>query len=276
MLRTRLIAVCAAGLSLVLLAAGCAVVADGAVDILMQIGEAVVVDEGAQYVEKILHLDDANGAPTLMVTYTNAAGDGVGEAYAIEKANEINISQVSGDIHLVGDGHRLAVTVSAGTTATIRIGSGGGNVASDPKNVAIAIDGILSWSGQSRSALGSALNDVGDCRNLSSAAVALQSVADARAHQLDALHDLDVAALNDGESLRDTLVTALNYSLEADQAYVRWGEHVRANGCGTDDADHDQGDAYSVNATNTKKQFVVSWNPVARMYGLRPRSEPQV
>lgn len=266
-------------MTLVIVVSGCAAVAKSLGTIVLRIGTDIIVQAGADYIRQILSPDQANGHPTLIVSYTNTAGDGIGTDYAIDGATAITIQNVEGDIHLVGDGNGLAVTVTAGTTATIEIHSAGaghtGPVAANAKDQAVTIDGIIRWSGQSRRALFDALADLEACRNAAGATTALRGVADGRAHQIAALDKLDVSALPDGGSLRGTLVTALGYSLEADQAFIRWGEHVQQSAC-RHDGNYDQAASSSRNATATKQQFVGAWNPVARTYGLPEYQETDI
>jgi hypothetical protein len=63
--------------------------------------------------------------------------------------------------------------------------------------------------------------------------------------------------------------------LEADQAFIRWGEHVQRSGC-QQDGNYDQAMSSSQNATITKKQFVSTWNLVACSYGLPEYQETDI
>jgi hypothetical protein len=271
-------------LAAVVLLSGCGVAAKEVGEIVLKIGTDIVVQAGADYIGKILSPDDAKGHPTLVVSHTDAAGDGVGADYALANASRITtqnvtIKDISGDIHIVGDGNGIAVTVASGATATIAIAAaasagGVGNAADGADDQAATINGILGWSGRSRRALFGALDDLNECRNVTGATEALQTVANDRSHQIDALDDVDVSALPNGSSLRNTLLKALNYSLKADRAFVRWGD-AQQNGC-HDNADHDDAMAYSRDATATKQQFLRKWNPVAATYGLPELDEPDI
>lgn len=251
---------------------------------MLKIGTDIVVQAGADYIGKILSPDDAKGRPTLVVSHTDAAGDGVGADYALANADQVTtqnvtIRNITGDIHIVGDGNGIAVTVASGATATIAINSSStagavGNAADGPDDQAATINGILGWSGRSRRALFGALDDLGACRNAVGATAVLQNVAGDRSHQIDALDNIDISALTGGPSLRSTLLRALNYSVKADQAFVRWG-HAQQSGCGEDD-NYDEAMRLSRSATATKQQFVRKWNPVARTYGLPELEEPDI
>lgn len=281
--RPRSVALLAAVAALMVLIPGCAAAAKAAGAVVLSIGTDVVVQAGADYVRQVLSSDDAKGDPTVVVSYTNAAGDGVGTNYAVDRADKITtqsvtIKDATGDVHIVVAGNGLAVTVASGATASIEIqltGNGrGGQAASTAKDQAATIDGIIRWSGRSREALFAALADLGACRNIVGATAALQKVADDRAHQIDALGKVDVSALPDGGSLRGTLLRALNFSREADLAFVRWG-NAQQSGCRKDD-NHSKAMSYSRSATAAKSQFLVAWKSVARTYGLPEYQETDI
>jgi hypothetical protein len=264
---------------LLVVASGCAFVGKTVLSIVMRIGTEIIVDAGADYVRSILSPKAADGDPTLTVTYTDAAGDGVGANFAIEGVNQITLRDFEGDIHVVRESNGLAITVAAGTTATLEIGSatggGGGHIEANPKAQAVTIAGIISWSSRSRATLRDALNDLDACRSTASATDALNEVAGGRAAQVDSLESIEVAALPDGEAIRSTLVRALRDSLAADRAFIRWGERVGTAGCGHDD-NYDEGMSQSHSATAAKKVFVNMWNPIAGSYGLPAYEEGQV
>ena len=281
--RSGPVTLCAALTALAILLSGCAVGGRKLLDIVLKIGTDIVVEAGADYLQQIFSSDDAKGHPTVIVSYTNAAGDGIGSNFAVAGAEKITTQSVTiknavGDIHIVADGNGIAVTVAGGATATIEIhsagGRGGGQAASGPDDQAATIDGILGWSRRSRLALFGALNDLGACRDATGATAKLRKVANDRARQIDALDDVDVSGLPGGGSLRSTLLRALSYSLKADQAFVRWGDN-QGSGC-REDGDYAEGLSFSRNATAAKKQFVSMWNPVARTYGLPEYREPDI
>lgn len=266
--RPRPVALCATLTALVSLLPGCGPAAKA---VILEIGTQIAITAGTEYIQKIFSSDEAGSNPTVVISYTNAAGDGVGAIYAVDIAGAVGVNIVKGSVHLVSDGNGLAITVGAGTTATIEIqaaGNGnGGQVAADGEDQAVTINGIVSWSGRSRRTLFGALEDLNACRNVAAATADLREVADGRARQIDALDGLDVSALPNGTWIRDTLIQALRYSLDADNAFVRWGEQAQQSGCRKDD-NHNQAVRHSRNATATKKRFVGSWNPIARRYGL--------
>ncbi len=279
----RPVAFLAASMAVVALVPGCGLVARTAGKIVLDIGTEIVVQAGADYLKKVFSSDNANGDPTLIVSYTNAAGEGLGTNYAVNRADKLTTQSVTiknahGAIHVVGSGNGLTVTVDSGATATIEInltGDGhGGQAASTANDQAATVNGIIRWSGRSRNALFAALDDLGACRNITGATTALQTVADDRAHQIDALGKVDISALPDSGSLRDTLVQALTFSRQADQAFVRWGD-AQQSGC-QQDGNYRDGMSYSRSATATKRQFVAAWKPVASTYGLPEYQETEI
>lgn len=277
--RPQSVAQIATLMALASIVSGCTFFAKNLGTIALDIGTEIAVSAGAEYIQKIFSSDEAGGRPTLVISYTDAAGDGVGAAYAIDGADAITIEVVRGSVHLVNDGNGLAITVDAGTTATIEIRSAGdgsaGQVAADPEDQAVMVNGIISWSGRSRRTLFGALADLNACRDIAAATAALRQVANGRASQIDALDELDVSALPEGASIRNTLLQALRYSLDADLAFIRWGENAQRPRCRKDD-NHDQAMAFSRDATATKKKFVRKWNPVARDFGLPEYKDTEV
>ena len=262
----------------VMLVAGCPAAA-AAGRIVLKIGTEVLVQAGADYLEKLISPDDPKGNPTIVVSYRNSIGDGVASNYAVTSAKKISTTDVTiqnfkGDVHIVADGNGIAVTVGNGSSATIAIDSGGdsGRAGSSAGDQAATVNGILAWSGRSRQALFGALDDLGACRNADGATAALRNVASDRENQIAALAEVDVSALPGGGSLRTTLVHALTYSLQADRAFVRWGQRP---GCGKD-SNWREGMRYSRSASSTKSQFVGRWNPIAGTYGLPQLREPDI
>lgn len=248
----------------------------------MEIGTGIAVTAGVEYVKELFSSDGAAGDPTLVISYTDAEGDGRGAIYAVD-VDAISIKVVRGSVHVVRDGNGLAISVDAGTTATIEIhsagggggGGGGGEVVADAEDQAAMVDGIVSWSGRSRRTLFDALDDLNACRDIAGATAALRRVADGRASQIDALDELDVSAISNGVSIRNTLLQALRYSLDADLAFIRWSEQVQRPECHKD-GNHDQAMRLSRRATATKKKFVRAWNPIAREFGLPEYKDTEV
>lgn len=264
----------------------CGIVAREAPKIVMEIVKQVIIQKGTDYVTKIFSPDDAGGKPTVTVSYTNTTGYAVGASYAVTGASRVTSENVSiknatGTIRIANDDNGISVTVADGSSGTvdIQLGNESGGSRDVPAAVgadaqAATVDGILSWSGRTRSTLYAALDDLEACHGPAGATARLRTVAEGRSQQIAALRHLLVTALPNGESLRDTLVQALGYSFQADQAFIRWGV-AEESGCGHD-ANYRQGMTYSRSATAAKKRFVAGWNTVAGDYGLAAYQEPDI
>ncbi len=276
-LQPRLVTAMAMIMTLVGTTSGCGPAAKAIGTIALDIGTEVVVSLGAEYIRKIFSKDEAEGQPTVVVSHGDAAGNIVGELYAVLGDNRITVDVVKGSARIVFDGNGVALAVAPGAVASIEINADGGGqtVASSAEDQAVLLDNIIKWSGRSRNLLFDALADLESCRNPAGATDDLREVANGRARQIEALEELDVSALSKGASLRETLVEALRHSLRADNAFVRWGEYVQLSGCRKGDHYHD-GMSYSRKATATKKRFVKMWRPVALKYGLTIYPEHQV
>lgn len=138
---------------------------------------------------------------------------------------------------------------------------------------ATALDAVITTSKATRGKLGDALNDVDQCQNLAGAATQLVQVAAERYAEINQLKALAVDALPGGASMRDVLVEALTYSMQADQGYADWARAL-SGGC-VAPAGHDRNwqtaDVASQKATDAKFQFLSAWNPVAASTGLPTR-----
>ncbi|MFG2065190.1 hypothetical protein ACGFIK_27735 [Micromonospora sp. NPDC048871] len=273
----RLVTAMAMIMILVSTSSGCGPAAKAIGTIALEIGKEVVVSFGADYIRKILSKDEAEGQPTVVVSHGDAAGNIVGELYVVLGTNRITVDVVQGNVRIVLDGNGVALAVAPGAVASIEINADGGGqaVTSSAEDQAVLLDNIIKWSGRSRSLLFDALADLESCRNPAGATDDLREVADGRIRQIEALEELDVSALPKGAALRKTLVEALRHSLQADDAFVRWGEYVQLSGC-RKGADWHDGMSYSREATAAKKKFVKMWRPVAVKYGLTIYREHQV
>lgn len=148
----------------------------------------------------------------------------------------------------------------------------------DPWAQAYAVDAILRESAGSRALLRDALTVLDQCPGSAGASAAvddLRDVTDQRRTQLDEAERLVTDGLPAGDQIRDTLVAALTYSVEADQAFVAWGERVASGGCGHD-ANHQAGLDASALAQAAKDQFCDVWNAVAPDFGLPRRTRAEI
>jgi len=138
---------------------------------------------------------------------------------------------------------------------------------------ATALDALITSSKAARGKLGDALNNVEQCQNLAGAATQLVQVEAERYAEIHQLQALAVDALPGGASMRDELVEALTYSMEADQGYADWARAL-SGGCVAPagrDRNWQTADVASQKATDAKLQFLSAWNPVAATNGLPTR-----
>jgi len=171
-----------------------------------------------------------------------------------------------------------AGTTPATTPATTTPAAGPAP-ASDPLPQAETIDALLDRSIASRNKLNSAIDRVSRCTGLSGALDDMRSVGEERRAQIAEVREADLSALANGESIRSTLVTALQHSLDADQAYVEWAEPTVSGGCadtGSRRAAFAKGRSASDEAGAAKEAFLAEWNPTATQLGLAARSRQKI
>ncbi|XVU28630.1 hypothetical protein ACQPZJ_16735 [Actinoplanes sp. CA-054009] len=147
--------------------------------------------------------------------------------------------------------------------------------AADPLPQARVVDDVLVRSKASRDKLNSAIDRVGRCTGLSGALADMRAVGDERRTQIDEVRNADLSAVGNGESIRSTLVTALQHSLDADAAFVEWAAAAVNNGCADTTgrkAAYNRGLAESEQAGTSKVAFLAVWNPVAGQLGLPTRT----
>jgi hypothetical protein len=159
------------------------------------------------------------------------------------------------------------------TAVTTSTSSASSTTPADPRVQARVVDAVLSESVTSRRKLNVAIEQVGDCENLSGAVADIRSVGDERQSQMDTVRNADLSALSGGETLRAGLIEALRFAWEADQGFLAWAEPTLRGGCdATDDAGYARGRSASDSAGTAKRAFLKEWNPVARASGLKTRS----
>jgi uncharacterized protein (DUF885 family) len=164
-------------------------------------------------------------------------------------------------------GHSPQSAVSPQTAS-----SGGNGVAATPQDTgsggaaqATEVNTLLDAMTSSRSELGKAMTDAAKCSALSDALPTIQKVVGEREQQLAKAKALNVSALDSGDQLKDALTRALQASLDADRAFLKWAD--KAQGCSGDtptDSNFDRGSSISDNtATPAKEEFLRLWTPVA-------------
>ena len=90
------------------------------------------------------------------------------------------------------------------------------------------------------------------------------------------LAKLDLGDLPGGAEAAQTLKTAWQTSGDIDRAYAAWARTVASQGCSgstaPNTADKKHANDLNPQATQSKKDFVVKWNAIARTYGLTERT----
>ncbi|MDX6430949.1 MAG: hypothetical protein QOE54_3315 [Streptosporangiaceae bacterium] len=143
---------------------------------------------------------------------------------------------------------------------------------------AIEVNSVLDDMASSRSELGNAMTAAATCSALADALPTIQKVVGERERQLAKAKSLEVSALDSGDRLKDALTRALQASLDADRAYLKWA--TNAQGCSGDtpsDSDLGRGNSISENqATPAKEEFLGLWTPIARQEGQPGRDRDHI
>jgi hypothetical protein len=110
------------------------------------------------------------------------------------------------------------------------------------------------------------------CDDVSAGVSGFQQVVRDRQRELSQSKGLTVDRLPDGSRLRQSMITAYQSSLDADQAYLAWAREIQARGCGgrTAPLTGHYKDAISANdkAGPAKRQVATLWKPIASSHGL--------
>ncbi|MCO4695645.1 hypothetical protein LRR80_01696 [Streptomyces sp. RO-S4] len=152
----------------------------------------------------------------------------------------------------------------------------------DPaREQAVELDKLLAHSGDSRSTVISAVEDVKSCRDLGKAASDLREAAKQRNQLVTDLSQLSVDKLPEHQTLTEALKKAWKASASADDHYARWAEQTAGKkGCKKGQArstrETEEGNRASGTATEQKKKASKVWNEIARQYGLTERAPTQL
>jgi serine/threonine protein kinase len=136
----------------------------------------------------------------------------------------------------------------------------------------MAINGLLTNSRISRTALSNAANDVGSCLNVENDVTQINQILSERESQLSDAQSLQVDAIPNGSQVQNSLVTALMASVTADQDYLSWAQQQNEDNCteGTTSQYYQQALADDQTATDDKNAFAGLWEPLANQYGYNP------
>ncbi|MCP9992112.1 hypothetical protein LUX09_19005 [Streptomyces albogriseolus] len=152
----------------------------------------------------------------------------------------------------------------------------------DPaREQAVELDKLLAHSGDSRSSVINAVEDVKACRDLGQAASDLREAAKQRKQLVTDLSQLSVDKLPQHEALSEALRKAWKASAAADDHYARWADQTQGKkGCKKGQARVTEqtaaGNRESGTATEQKKKASELWNAIAREYGLTERAPTQL
>ncbi|MCH5675842.1 hypothetical protein [Streptomyces gilvus] len=179
-----------------------------------------------------------------------------------------------------GGGKDKNQTVSA--TAPATDGSSSASAADPAKQQAVALDKLLSDSGNSRASVIAAVANVKACRNLDGAASDLRDAAKQRTQLVTDLSGLSVDKLPNHAELTTALTRAWQASAAADNHYAAWADQVGGakKGCKKGQArttgQTAAGNRESGTASQQKARAADLWNAIAQTYGLTQRQPTQL
>ncbi|WP_280879453.1 hypothetical protein [Streptomyces pseudovenezuelae] len=170
-------------------------------------------------------------------------------------------------------------TVSA--TAPVTDASSGAPAADPAKAQAVALDKLLSDSGDSRASVIKAVADVKGCDNLGQAASNLRDAAKQRTQLVTRLSGLSVDKLANHGELTTALTQAWQASASADNHYAAWADQAAGKkGCRKGQARSTgqtaAGNTASGTASAQKVKASQLWNAIAKTYGLTQRQPTQL
>ena len=169
--------------------------------------------------------------------------------------------------------HSHSTVASAGTTqsASAPASSASASGQGAQKQAATQLAGLLSQSGHDKSSIATAYDDVNACGpQLAQDAQTFASGATSRQQLLTQLSTMPGrSALPAG--LLQTLATAWQASITADQDYSQWAQDEASGSCKKNDHSNPHftaANAPDIKATSQKEVFLRQWNPIASKYGL--------
>ncbi|MEV4559778.1 hypothetical protein AB0K51_22660 [Kitasatospora sp. NPDC049285] len=164
---------------------------------------------------------------------------------------------------------------SASASASASAGAAGPNAAAQAK----ALDALLTKGENAKAPIGSAVAKVRSCPakpEVESAAKVFDTGAEQRDQLITELAGLQTSDLPGGAEAVQTLKTAWQQSGDIDRAYATWARTVSTQGCTNGSApttaDLNRANDLNPQATQSKKDFVAKWKPIADAYGLTART----
>jgi hypothetical protein len=144
---------------------------------------------------------------------------------------------------------------------------------------ATQLSGLLTQSGNDRSAIVAAVSSIANCGDLQGAENTLNSSASNRQSLLGQLQGLNLSQLPNSTQLVQYLTAAWNSSIASDQSYAGWAGDEINNGCtnnDTSDANYQNAQVSDSQSTANKTSFAALWNPIATSYNLPTVSQSDI
>jgi hypothetical protein len=174
-------------------------------------------------------------------------------------------------------------TVSATAPASESASASPSPSADPAEQQAIELDKLLADSGDSRTTVINAVNDVKSCSNLGQAAKDLREAAKQRNALVTRLSALSVDKLPAHAELTTALTKAWKASASADNHYAAWADQVAGQkgklckkGQARSTGQTQAGNRESGTATTQKAEAAKLWNAIAKTYGLTEREPTQL
>jgi hypothetical protein len=142
-----------------------------------------------------------------------------------------------------------------------------------------ALDSLLSQGESAKAPIGSAVAKVKSCpakADIDSSAQVFDDAAKQRDTLLASLGKLDFGDLPGGADAAASLKAAWQQSAAIDRAYEGWAKDVSSQGCtkgvAPNTANLKNANDLNPQATQSKKDFVAKWGPIAGAYNLASRT----
>lgn len=195
----------------------------------------------------------------------------VGHGHHPSQANEVGTRPTTHVSSASTSPSASAAASAAGSATTLPSASPAvtpATPAPDPAASAQAstVSTLLASGNGSANALTSAVADVQNCGDIPSDISEIQSVENQRQSEYSQAQSTAMNDLPDGTDLQTDLVQALNYSLQADSAYLDYANQMESSSCQSGSQAAAQ--AADSQAVGYKDQFLSLWNPIAGDYSL--------
>ncbi|MFJ8441932.1 hypothetical protein [Kitasatospora griseola] len=210
---------------------------------------------------------------------------GVGVVWAVQNSDSGTSSQSKGGNSVPAPDKSQSVPgggaspVPSASSSAGPSASGAPSAGPDAAAEAKALDALLTKGENAKAPIGNAVAKVRSCppkTEIDNAAKVFDAGAQQRDQLLAELAQLHTDNLPGGADAAAKLKDAWQASGDIDRAYAAWARAVSAQGCANNTAPStaDLGRANDLNpqATQSKKDFVTKWKPIADTYGLTVRT----